>query len=77
MDTGVIPDPVEIRDQIQLLRDDIARCRAIIANAKHRIAELSRHDYAETPPPPDRRPMDSRGESLRTDQTPAWERTNK
>ena len=58
MGRRLIPDPVEIRDQIRRLRDDIANWRMLIENARSRIARLGGHDYAENPPPPDRRPAD-------------------
>ena len=58
MGRRLVPDPVEIRDQINRLREDIANWRALIQNAKERIAKLRRHDYAEDPPPPESRPVD-------------------
>ena len=57
----IVPDPVETRDSIRELREDIAKCRRVIARAKVRIAELDGgHDYSENPPPPSARPTDER-----------------
>ncbi len=57
MGKRLIPDPIEIRDQIHRLREEIANWQRLIENAERRIAQLSRRDYAEVPPP-DRRPPD-------------------
>jgi hypothetical protein len=58
MGRRLIPDPVEIRDRIQRLRDDTANWRTLIENAKDRISRLGGHDQAEDQPPPERRPGD-------------------
>jgi hypothetical protein len=64
MGRRIIPDPAEIRDQIQKLRDDIANWRILIENARARIARLSGYQADSPPPaherPPDERPRDKR-----------------
>jgi hypothetical protein len=59
MGRRVLPDPAEIRDQIQRLRDDVANWRILIENARDRIARLGGHQ-ADIPPQPDERPRDER-----------------
>ena len=64
MGRRMIPDPPQIRDEIQRLRDDIANWQILIANAKARIARLS-GCLADSPPQADERPRDERPKGQR------------
>jgi len=57
MGRRIVPDPAEIRDQIQRLRDGIADWQTLIEKAQARIARLSGW-RAANPPQADERSRD-------------------